>query len=476
MKQAFLEAAKNFQWKERAKHLIYHTPVEVVIGAVLVGGVFGTVIYNKNAEREGRIPTAFSEIERTTRDFNRLGKPVPPLTRLYSGVSDVPMKVFESNNMARSMNDKNDIFARELETRVDRSLRIFKLITEYAAEIPNDAREALLSLAKISEAAKDAPAVASAFSQSWSEDHDDVYRPESYTTESCDSNGRCTTEYHTRQVYDHTDHTYIYHREEGEKAAQVLAGFLAKHPDVNIEERLVLAKRTGADNEYAIEKSMRELLKGKIPTQAEALKYANMWATGSNFSEYLPKVVSNHAGLKQDFPAWNTAKNTAEAKYEYSTSSSSDSGPKEYQVAKSAQRHAEAIPAAEAKITNGIRFAAQGIPALESKIKEFIGVTLDGKPGDADKLRKEVMALSRDIYQKNFENGLDVQPFKWSEILLFTILGAVLGGAAGAGVDYMLNRKKLTEWFSFKGSPQDTLSPSGNEPPKPPRFPRKIEL
>ena len=103
------------------------------------------------------------------------------------------------------------------------------------------------------------------------------------------------------------------------------------------------------------------------------------------------------------------------------------------------------------KITGGIQYAGQTAPALQAKIKEYIGVVLDRKPGDPDQLRGEVMQLSRNIYQKNIENGLDVEPFKWGEVVLFTMLGLLAGGAAGAGGDYYLTkRKSKTSAANFK--------------------------
>ena len=83
-------------------------------------------------------------------------------------------------------------------------------------------------------------------------------------------------------------------------------------------------------------------------------------------------------------------------------------------------------------------------------------MTLDKKSGDADKLREQVMDLSRDIYRKNFENGLDVQPFKWGEVVLLTILGMFAGGLAGFGVDRYLDMRKNRE-VSQQRTPSDPL-------------------
>jgi hypothetical protein len=46
------------------------------------------------------------------------------------------MKVFESHNHSHEISGSNESFARELEPRVDRSLKIWPLISTYAAEMP----------------------------------------------------------------------------------------------------------------------------------------------------------------------------------------------------------------------------------------------------------------------------------------------------------------------------------------------------
>lgn len=446
MNYSFLDKLKHYPYRRKAKQLLFETPIEIMIGILLVGSITGGLTYRNRAAKAGEIPLAFSEIEQTTKEFERAGQPVPPLTRFYSVNNEVAMKVFESNNIAYSLGGSHQVFARELETRVDPALKVHPLISEYAKDFPQTAQDALRSLDKLTQAAAELPKINNAFARSWDEDHDDVYHTEYYTTTSCDSKGQCTTTTHSRQVYDYTIHTYDYYPQHGAAAARMLIDFLAKHPDLNIEERLYLAKMTHADNEYAIEKSMREKFDGKAPSPADYVQLANTWATGSNLTKYLPLVTSHHSSLSNLSPAWNAATRTAKST-RYRTYSSSDAGPREFQIAESALGHGQAIEQSALRITEGIRFSGQRVPELDAKIKEFIGVTLDGKPGDPDKLRDEVMKMARDIYEKNYENGFDVQPFKWLEVVLFTILGMVAGGLAGAGADRLLHARRY-DWYT----------------------------
>ncbi|MBI3440813.1 MAG: hypothetical protein HY052_03250 [Proteobacteria bacterium] len=441
MNSGFLNNVMQYTWLQKVKQLLGDSLVEVGIGALIVGSIFGGMRYRSDSSKAGEIPLAFSEIEHNTRDLHRLGQPVPPLTRYYSVVNDVPMKVFESNNIAREHSAGNTAFARELETRRDRALRVYPLISEYAPELPKDADAALQSLHKIVDAATELPAVTSEFSSAWDENHHDVTHTHTWTTTECDADGKnCHDEEHSEEVYDYTIHTYNYYPEHGESAARLLDAFLKNHPDLNVEERLHLAASTQADNEYAIEKSRRSELDGKRLSAEEYLALSNTWATGSTLTKYLPVIVSHHASLAELSPVWNAAKGTAQSD-EYRTYSHSDDGPGEFQVANSASEEGQTIYNAARKIIDGIQFAREGVPALDAKIKEYISVVLDKKPGDANELRSEVMQLATDIYQKNFENGFDVEPFKWLNVVLFTLLGAGVGAAAGGGVAYCRNKR-----------------------------------
>lgn len=441
MKAAFLKAV-NYPYGAKAMHLIRNTPIEIAIGAVVLGTAFGTVSYQVNAEKEKRIPLAFSEIEKTIKEFRAQEKPVPPLTKFYASLNDVLMKVFEANNIALESNYSHSRFASELEVKIDPALKIHRLIGEYAAEMPDDARAALLSLAKLIEANKDLPPVIAAFSKIWDASHQEVTKTKTWTEWECDSEGEnCQDVPHSEQVYDYTIHSYKYDPVQGKNADQLTGSFLLKHPELNVGERLYLAKKTSIDNEYAIERSMRDALHRKMPTPVQSLMYANTWATGSNLTTYQPVITDNHAGLQKISPLWSAAKNTAEST-RYNTYSRNDDGPKEYQVAQTALKHAQNINTSIHAITDGIQLAGYAVPALNAKIKEYVDVVLDSKPGNADKLRGEVLQIAKTTYQKNFENGLDVQPFKWEEVLLYTLLGLVAGGLAGAGVDRYGDRER----------------------------------
>ncbi|MDE1153010.1 MAG: hypothetical protein PW788_10785 [Micavibrio sp.] len=439
MRSSFNNSARDTRWIDKVKRFIYETPVEIAIGAVLFGTIAGVSSYEVQKGKEGQIPLAFSEIEQTTRDFAAKGQPVPPLTLLYSLTNDATMKVFESNNIALAKDETNKTFARELETRIDPDFKTHMLISEISAEMPKDAGAALGSVSDLIAAVKELPPIMAALDASWSESHRDVTHTVYDPVRSCDSKGQnCTTTYVPREVYDYTIHDYDYNAQQGQYSARLLQDFVAAHPKLDVTEQLHYASKTHADNENAMAQSMRNLLKGKPPTPEQALGFANTWARGSNLVKYLPTIRSRTAELPGLSSSWTAALETAHSET-YRTYSHSDNGPSEYRAAQAALGHTTTIQESSARITGGIRDAGYAIPALTQQIKTYIDVAEGRKPGDADKLRGEVMKTARDIYNQNFENGFDVQPFKWWAIALFTVLGAGMGAGAGAGVDKYLN-------------------------------------
>ena len=69
MSYTFFEKLKYYPWGKKAKQLLFETPIEIMIGVLLVGSITGGLTYRNRAARAGEIPLAFSEIEQTTKEF-----------------------------------------------------------------------------------------------------------------------------------------------------------------------------------------------------------------------------------------------------------------------------------------------------------------------------------------------------------------------------------------------------------------------
>lgn len=441
-KETFQKVA-NYPWSQKAMQTIYDTPVEVAIGAVLGALIVGGWRYEVLTEREGRIPVAFSEFKHIGEMLKQKGRDVQPLTRFGAQTNDALMPIFEANNLAREVGLSDADFARELEYKTDPAFRVHKLFSKRIEEATKSAGEALNALQEVVKVKNELPVIIDNFEDSYEDDHDDVMRLERQKTgERCDKDGKnCEDIIEDVEVYDHTDHTYTYHADAAYKADSLLGQFLANHPVLQIDEQLVVTDTTHADNEYVIERSNREALDHKIPNQEQLLMYANAWATGLTLEKYRSVLPSERLHLAHIAPIWKQALGTAKSD-EYPTRFHFDSGPKEFQIANEAKEHAEKLHKAAARIIDGITFAQQKLPVLNGLVQEFIHVTLDRKKGDSAELREEILDTAREIYQKNYENGLDVQPFKWWDFLGFTLLGAMGGAAVGAGVDKYLNIKR----------------------------------
>lgn len=446
IKSALSTAFSRAAWQNRledAKTLLVETPAEIYIG-IAAGAFLGSVwSYANEADKRGQISLGFSEISQSVLYVEKVGgKKIEPLTRYYASLNDVAMQVFEANNLSYTMwGGGTEKFAYELEKKVEVTFRIHTLISDYAKVLPTYAADAQRSLAPLAAVDRDIRPVIQALDKAWDEDHDDVYRTEFYTTTSCDKDG-CTTQTHSRQVYDYTIHTYTYDAAQGRLAARLLSDFAAKYPHIGIDEKLLMTWQTNAENEWAMRQSRKRELGYKNPTQDQYIEWANKWATGSNYNVHAPKAYAAHGKLMPMAPAWQAQSRTAQSD-RYRTGFRSDSGPAEFQTAEAALDYAVQVSRNISTITGGVQHAHQAVPALEKKIWQFVNATLHGGEGNPNALRKDVMHMAREIYKKNYSEGFDTHPAKWGMVVLWGVLGALAGGGIGFGADRLIDRSAM---------------------------------
>ena len=404
-----------------------------ILGALLAAGIS----YRHENSKAGQIPLAFSEIGQMRLYVEKIGgKQIPPLTKYYASLNDSVMQVFEANNIAINTWGRDEQnFAYELEKKIEPTFRIHTQLREYAAQMPELAKNARTVLAKLAEVNQDLPPIISAMQKAWHDYHNDVYRTETETRTVCDAGGKnCRTETTTRQVYDHTDHSYVYNAKAAQEAATLLRAFVAKYPDIKVGEELLKVFETNAENEWAIRESRKHLGGYKAPTQEEYLALTNTWATGSNYAVLTPKVYAANDALKTDSPAYDAALKTSRSHY-YSTYSSSDSGPREFQLAEGVRQRVEGMNDNLNRLLGGIDFAAERLPALHGKIVKFINMKLHGEKGSTWGLRREILTEAREIYKRNFAGGFDTAPSKWGMVFVWLMLGGLAGAGTGFGVD-----------------------------------------
>lgn len=422
--------------------LVYDTPIEIAIGAVLFGATTLNVSYTNYKYSPTKIHVSFSELGRTIDSLERIGQKIGPLTGFYSKNNDLAMKSFEAEDKTTSHNGMIQGYAYELEKHIDPTLRIHKTLAECAKEVVDYADAALNGpLKPMSDAARDLPAITQELSETWNYHHHDVtHERVYYTTEYyTDSKGksRSRPKRNTETIYDYTIHTFTYDKEHGQRAAKLAQAFATKYPNLDVSEKLILATRTEAENEEIIRNS-REEYRYKYPTQEEYLKMTNNWATGSNFTKNMPIIKENIADLNNRFGEWQTQVNTAKSD-RYNNRTRIDSGPQEYQTVQAAITTSTNLKASIDDIVSGVEYSRANALVFTKTAEEFVNAALHYGPGDIDDLYEKTKEGAHEFYERNCAYGYSTRKGDGMKIFGWTLLATALGAGVGAGANAGLN-------------------------------------
>lgn len=414
---------------ERFKTVLRNTSAEVYICMALGFATATFLSYNKEAARERTIPLGYSEIKQI--------EEAGPVTRYLANANDVPMKIFECWNRSHEKVSENKVkaFATEIEDIMG-SQYSSTSFSELLKSMPKQSEAALDELKKFVSVKDKIGHTNALFDAAWKDRHDDDYRTETYldTETYTDSDNRLQTRtvIKTREVYDHTHHYYNYYKKEGEEASRSLDSIIAEHNPLGLKEELRKVSQVSEEGKEAIRKSRKN--NKKELTEEEILEIANMWNIGSTLNANLPNIYTRWKQLGTDANNWRVAKNTAKST-SYTTDSSSDSGPKEFQIAETALYHGKDLQALITELVAGMEYVKQNAPLLQEKIDELMYIELGYRKGSQKELRKEIMSIAREWYTTNFKNGFDVYPFRLYMVFLSSLLGLVAGGLAGYGLD-----------------------------------------
>ncbi|MDD5301951.1 MAG: hypothetical protein PHS14_02495 [Elusimicrobia bacterium] len=431
---------KVTEYKQRFVSWVSNTPSEILLIGVLGLAIGLGAGHKHESDREKHIPLAFSEIHQIERDAERAGMAVGPLTRYLTSTSDMTMKVFEVWNESHAntyVGSNVHNFATELEYKMDPSFKFHRYeIFDFVRDLPAQADAATAQLSHLDQLRRGLSPVVNDFNRSWDDSHTDHYRTEYYTVTVDDGKGKSHTETRSREVYDHTTHTYTYDRASGERASTGADALIARTGSLALTEVLHTASQTNAEGEYAAEKSRRNANGGARLSQDSLTKIANTWATGSTLMTNLPEADRLWAAFHGDANAWRAAKGTAHDD-RYNTGSHADSGPREFQTAERALADGAGAEAKLGEILDGISFVKANTPKLEGMIRELIDVELHYKKDGTDtkKLMREILTLSQQMYQKNFNGGLEVDPYRKLMLLVYSLCGLGIGAALGAALD-----------------------------------------
>lgn len=434
------------------KYFLRETPAEIfILGGLcmtLAGGISGRHEYLKKRQ----IPLGFSEITQIEQDSQRQDKNIGEITEYYAKLNDATMKIFENSNVAWKntlFGNNHHAFAKELEYNMDPSLRTHHYnLSMLLDQLPKLGQNAYQKMADLAALRLRIKTVNQTLDDAWATSHIDHYRTEHYTetehyTDS-DGNSHSRTVHKTRQVYDHTTHTYNYHPENGEAGSRLMTSLTNQYPILKWPEILKLTKQTNAEGEYAAEQSRAEKFKQKMLGQQELLKIANTWNFGSAYNVNQNNIFGTFkkiAPLAQD---WQVKKTTAHS-VSYNTGSRSDSGPREYQSSEHALENGRSLENSLDGIFIGIEKVASEAPKLKKAINEYIGVVLDGKEGNPGKLKTEIMKTALKHYNKNFPEGFNVDRSNYLNTFFWILGGMIVGGLIGAGLDKLGDNR---DWFA----------------------------
>lgn len=400
--------------------------ISLVMGLVLT--ITLLIFIPKEIKHSKLLPLGFSEVEQIEYDLDRKGKTIDPITEYYAKLNDVIFKVFECWNTSLEfgvMGNNNEAFARELQSRKDQ--KRYKYEFDLFETLPKTIDRVMKKLkAHKFDLRPTLRNVEVQFGKAWDEEHDDEYRQETYTTTDEDGN----VEIHTHQVYDHTDHTYTYHKKEGEDAYQLGMKMLKSFYNICWPGRLFRPSKTNAEGEYATDKSRRKVLARH--KQADLIQIATKWNEGALYNEVKGDILA-YNGMYALMKNWEKNKDKAKS-VSYETNSSSDAGPVGFQNVKNIRDLANRVLYGINTLVFSLNTTKGQLPILKRKIDEYIAVVLDGKKGNPKFLRREIISMSKEMYKRNFPKGLDLETFRIGLLLLWFFLALTVGFGIGYGL------------------------------------------
>jgi len=240
-------------------------PYEIFYLSALGGLTAFMLSYNHETTKGHTIPLAFSETSKIERTAKSIGIEVPVMTDYLSKTNDLCTKVFEGWNESWEstwLGNHTKVFAEKMDEKTDITFKTHKYeIPQLSKIVPNRADSLLKELSNLKEMSKNVGYANNYLDKSWDDSHNDIYHTEYYTeTEThTDSDGNTHTETVTKskQVYDYTINTYTYKKIYGENSSKKLDDIIKWFPYLPLEIKILTAKETGPENEFAIERSRK---------------------------------------------------------------------------------------------------------------------------------------------------------------------------------------------------------------------------
>jgi len=445
---------------ENFKYLLKTTAAEIYILGFLGASTGGYNSTRSELRRSEIIPLAFSESDQLRREASMRNEKLGPVMEYSLQLNDMCMKIMEAHNIAIRPfipgTDNKEFIANLLDCmtleHVHSEEYNLKDLLNNLPKLTNPVRGALRDYVLVNQTL---PIINADLDRAWIDSHDDKYRTEirSRTVTTTDANGNTstTTEFYTEEVYDHTDHEYNYYKVPGELASKNLETLFKNIPTVSLDEKIIQTTVTNADGEDAAEKS-RQLGSGVRLSEKDKLSIANLCVTGSTITRNVAYVNGQYPILHAQAKEWKNAKRTAH--YEsYRTYSHYDDGPIEFQVAESALSTGVGIQQTIYELFSTIDNTDKQLPILKSKITELLNISdsITGKERlhIAEKLEKDIMKITKNVYRANFKEGVNLDTFRWSKVALGILYGTLIGTATGAALNFAGDKFNIYDKINF---------------------------
>ena len=431
--------------------LLKYTSIETYITGALGLILAFSPIVEKEKEWAAKYPLGFSEVSQRIRE-SKLEEDQISYSNLYTMfVNDLTMKNFESHNNALDAMDEYNEFEWQLATHNEMSPWKWKTdeIFELLPSLADSTKKEISDFIEIRDKLKNN---ITQFKTAWKEYTDDEYRTEirTYTVTVSDGDGKSHTETRTElvQVYDHTDYDYTYNKSVGELGFKLLKKQFFEKPELRIPI-IKPATKTGADNEEAIYESRKSRTKKKWGeyTTEDFMKESTTWFRASILANEITHLNNVYKKLESLNKVWEKDKKTA-PKFDgfHHEDDRYYPGPKPFQTCENIDNERKEFIHQTYRITDGIDITTKEIKRLQKEMKAYQNI-VNGfiKPGDPEyekpwKAKERVMELTESIYEANFENGIDLNRFRYWKVALLLLGITAVSAAAGKGIDYLTTK------------------------------------
>lgn len=435
----------------------FRTTKREIVALGLAGAIItGVATYRNERIQNHILRVKFSETEHIEDKAAALGMKVPAFTDYTTKSLDNYNKYFETYNTSWEKTiagkDNTRSFAKELGRRMDPASKKYRYeLQEFRVLLPQLADSLKKDMDYLANMKKEAQTAYESLKKAWDADNDDVTHTESelvpVTHIDEDGNVSISMEWEYTTVYDYTVNKYTYFEGEGLKASTSLNTIQRYYPKIKTDEWVMAASETHPENEEAIFKSRAKDLEGKSLTSEESLALTNSWIKDSKMYAALKELEPKLAKLMVECDKWQTQKYTAAASARASSHKTYDRShpdPVEMITCKNA------IPVCR-NLVNDITDMFEFVETSKNNLTE-LNALVDKFliKSDSRKVTPEMKRLNRQIikkaingYEHMFPYGVPVEHARWWKVPVFLVLGGIVSGGIGAGVDYLGDKTNL---------------------------------